>query len=225
MRNRLIIFTKLTLGFSFLATTNLSATVNNFDDITNWVGSGVNESALVIDFNNDSAVDSFAWGYRWSEPVSPVVISGADMIVAIAAADPDLSIVYGGTPEDGFFLIEVTYRTFSEASGDFVTNFDYWNYHIAGGTADGNTIAGGGSALPSWTESPTGAGDQGFGSVGRLLADGSWDAYSIGPFVTAPSGPIAAAPEPGQFGLILSAFSAMFLLGRRRGRTLTGLSR
>jgi hypothetical protein len=212
---------RLALLVGSLSAVSAIAAVNSFGDITHWVGSGANESALVIDFNDGSAVDSFAWGYRWDDPVAPVVVSGADMIVAIAADDPNLSISYSGTPSDGFFLTEVTYRSsFSATNGDFVTNFDYWNYSIAGGTAGdppGNAIGGGGgSTVPAWTASPAGPADESFGSQGRILADGSWDAFAFGSNGTQPSGPIAPAPEPRSVALVFSLAAGLFAVCRRR---------
>ena len=55
--------------------------------------------------------------------------------------------------------------------------------------------SGGGSNLPgSWTESPVGASEESFGSSGRFLSDGAWDAWSFGEFGSnAPSGPVLAA--------------------------------
>ncbi|MFP4351908.1 MAG: PEP-CTERM sorting domain-containing protein [Puniceicoccaceae bacterium] len=222
--------------------TALNGAVNSFSDITQWVGTGSNEAALVIDFNDGSATDSFAWGYRWDDPGEPVAVSGADMILAIAEADPNLSISHGGTAEDGFFVTEISYKGFSATSGDFVTNFDYWNYLLAGGTTgvsefDPDYVPGaplpqtwnypnGGASLPgSWEAAKTGASDfsgtySDAGSTpipGRRLADGSWDAWVFGSEVDSPSGPIAPAPEPETAGLFLAIGAALLVTRRRRG--------
>jgi hypothetical protein len=56
-----------------------------FSGIQDWVGTGVNEAALVIDWNNGTADDSLIWGYRWNGSAT-----GEQMLDAIVAADPRL---------------------------------------------------------------------------------------------------------------------------------------
>ena len=231
---------RLASALALFGASALSGAVNSFSDITHWAGAGANESALVIDFNDGSATDSFAWGYRWDDPVDPVVVSGAEMILAIADSDPNLEISHGGTEDDGFFITKIRYKTFTATSGDFVTNFDFWNYQLAGGTTgvsnfdsaydpDGSlpqiwNYPNGGTALPnSWESAKTGAAD--FSGTypdadntpipGRRLANGSWDAWVFGVFGSMPSGPITAAPEPETAGLLLALGAFLLALGRR----------
>jgi hypothetical protein len=109
-----------------------------------------------------------------------------------------------------------------------------WGYYLAGGFAgddmDGpggtpTSIMGGGTALPSmWTGSPTGPADFAFGEPGRILEDGSWDAWSFGMYDEnfnhqnrpGPEAPEAAAiPEPASASLLVIAMG--FLVRRRRG--------
>ncbi len=215
---------------TLLGASGLRGAVNSFSDITQWVGTGPNKSALVIDFNDENATDSFAWGYRWADPgVGDPLVSGAKMILDIAAFDPLLSIVNGGDAASGFFLSEVRYGT-RTATSDFVsTPTTSWGYYLAGGTAGdppppppGNSIPNGGSSLPtSWTISPTGASAESFGVQGRILTDGSWDVWSFGEndasfnHLAPPSGPIAPAPEPEIAGLLLALGAFLLALGRR----------
>jgi len=198
-----------------------AATVSTVSDLAFIVGEGENQSNLVLDFNNGSGNESFAWGYRYDG-----MASGADMLIAIAAADDNLDIVASGDGDDGFFLMEITYL------GNEIVPVQnaFWSYSITGGFAGdiaanngmvdtAVAIAGGGDALPdSWTTSPSGASTVAFGDSGRLLTNGSWDAWSYGAFGTAP-GPEAieaavAVPEPSS--LLFGILSLGFAASRRR---------
>jgi hypothetical protein len=218
-----------------------TASINSFNDITYWVGSGSNESALVIDFGSSGG--AYAWGYRWDEPISPAVVSGADMILAIAADDPNLSIAHLGTANDGFFLQSITYKSDTGANNPTPPYTPFWNYALAGGSSgvgeydpayvDGDPLpqtwsySDGGTNLPStWTAAKAGAAD--FSETysdasstpvpGRSLADGSWDAWVLGEFSAVPSGPITAAPEPSSFPFLAAFFVLGIALLRRKAR-------
>ncbi len=227
------------LSLTLFSTGLGQAAVNSFSDINYWVGTGANQSALVIDFQTDASTSAFAWGYRWDEPTDPVVISGADMLLAIAAADPNLDVAHGGSAEDGFFVTQITYESafgeFSATSGDFINDLRYWNYHLAGGTtgvasSDPDydpdapqpqiwTYPNAGTSVPtSWEPSKTGASGQSGGIQGRLLADGSWDAWTFGEFGVTPGGTIAAAPEPSNFALLFGLATVLFAASRRNRR-------
>lgn len=197
-----------------------AATVTTTADLIQTFGSGANSATLVIDFNDGSPNDSFAWGYRFDGQ-----ISGAAMILAIAAADPNLSLTAFGDASSGFFLTEIRYldgTTLRTATASTSAPWEYWSYWIDGGFADGaigspTAVAGGGSNLPgSWTESPVGASEDSFGSSGRFLSDGAWDAWSFGEYgLNAPSGPVlAAVPEPSSS--LLLTLAGFTLLIRRR---------
>src|SRR5580704_19564445 len=58
-----------------------------FSDITNWTGTGSNEAALLIDFQDGTTYPALVWGYRWDGTAT-----GEQMIQAVAAADPDLTV-------------------------------------------------------------------------------------------------------------------------------------
>lgn len=219
---RLCAVVALTLA---LSGANANAIVTSLSDITFWVGSGNNTAGLVVDFHDGSARQSFAWGYRWDGTAS-----GADMILAITTADPGLSMVAFGTGASDFFLTEISFLDgmdlHTQTSGSFATypaDYSSWGYYIAGGSAGGAGVSGGGLALPTtWTSSPTAASLMGFGSPGRELANNSWDAWSFGlnsPSYehTVPPGStvFAAVPEPRVTTLIVLALSIVFYARKR----------
>ncbi len=200
-----------------------AATISTSSDLLFTVGSGANQAALVIDFNDGTASESFAWGYRWDGTAS-----GAGMILAIAAADPNLQITSDGTAAGGFFISAISYFDGSiqhQGVNDFSSDpSSGFGYYLAGGTAGGDAVAGGGAALPSsWSEAPVGASETSFGSEGRLLSDGAWDAWSFGEYDATfshldspgPEAPTAAVPEPGVTWLGLASLG---MLLRRRDR-------
>ena len=226
---------RLALLAGSLSAVSATAAVESFDDITHWVGSGANESALVIDFNDGSAVDSFAWGYRWDGTAS-----GAQMILDIAQFDPLLSIVSSGDASNGFFLSSITYDERTAADDYISVPNEGWGYYLAGGTSGVSSFdedydpnvpqpqiwnyANGGTDLPSsWEVSKAGASEVSGSVQGRLLADGAWDSWSFGEFdpsfnhLGTPSGPVTAAPEPSAATLWLALVAAFVSLaaGRR----------
>ncbi|MEM9478491.1 MAG: PEP-CTERM sorting domain-containing protein [Verrucomicrobiota bacterium] len=214
------------------------AAISMADDVLFVVGNGANRATLVIDFNDGTTTESFAWGFRWDG-----VASGADMILAVVGADPNLSMTSFGDGASGFFITEISFfdgtTSHSEAGGTFATfpdDFVSWGYYLAGGTAgDSNgddpggiptPVPNGGNALPgSWVSSPTGASLDSLGESGRILEDGAWDAWSFGPNEDSPSfahtqppgpeAPTAAIPEPSVMGLFALGL-ATFLVRRRR---------
>ena len=215
----------LMLGVGSTASATVIATTADLDFV---VGKGSNLSALIFDFNQGPE-SSFAWGYRYDGSAS-----GQDLLAAVSAADPNLSI------DSTSFVTSVQYfngtTTFS-ADADFGAGSVSWGYYLAGGFAGDDMlnngamdtptpILGGGVELPSvFTISPSGASADSFGDSGRLLEDGSWDAWSFGPFdpdtfahQTPPTAsPLAATavPEPSVTGIL--ALSCL-LVGLRRRR-------
>ena len=183
-------------------------TVSDMADIAFWVGSGTNQSALVLDFQDGYERKAFVWGYRYNDPPP----SGAKMLLDIDAADPRLSVVSFGSAEANLFISEIIYLDGSvlhaRQTGDFQTDLRYWGYFIAGGTAfdltegqlslDATGPPGATALPPTWLESPCGASDESFGSPGRFLGGLSWDAWVFGEYGVLPAGPVyaAAAPDP-----------------------------
>jgi len=188
--------------------------ISTMNDLQFVVGSGDNFFALVIDFNDGEIQESFAWGYRYDG-----MASGEDLLIAIAGADPNLTF------DSTSFITEVTYfdgAVSHTATSDFGAGAVSWGYYVAGGTAADTPIAGGGMDYPSsFTTSPSGAAAVNFGMPGRILEDGSWDAWSFGSYdpdtfahqvAPGPEAPEAAViPEPSAvvFGLSFLILSAL----------------
>lgn len=58
------------------------AQLTGFNDILTWTGSGANQSALVIQWNDGKSPVALAWGYRWNAPSASV----SDMLLALMDA-------------------------------------------------------------------------------------------------------------------------------------------
>ena len=81
-----------------------------FDDIKNWVGSGTNSCAVVVDFNDGGTGDrSFAWGYRWNGEATNMTA----ILNEILAKDSRLKM-FAHSSEYGTFIDAFAY----DADGD-----------------------------------------------------------------------------------------------------------
>ena len=105
------------------------------DDITNWTGTGDNQAAMVIHwsapqvYNNPYEDDgltrmptpvtelSMAWGYNFNGEAT-----GAEMMMAIAAADPNLYVVASGSTQYGLAIFGIGYDLDGDGYG--LTNTD-----------------------------------------------------------------------------------------------------
>ncbi len=76
----------------------------DFSKIKFWTGSGSKVAMLIIDFNDGSAIESYAWGYRFSGDN----ITAQNMLNDIVANDTNLSIVLNGG-----FLSDINYLSHS----------------------------------------------------------------------------------------------------------------
>ncbi len=195
-----------TLGI--LMSTAAGAQVN-FSDIKEWIGTGQNQAAFVIDWKLGAAPQSQVWGYRWDGTAT-----GTDMINAIVGADRRLyrewapgyvnEFIFGyGLDRNGNGFSKLDPAD-SYQEGFFTNGF--WGYYVDVAPS---------SSLPAWTFASTGA-------AGRVLTDGSWDGWSWAQNFngTDPSIPIpisAPVPEPGGVALWVSA-SAVGVLLRRKTR-------
>lgn len=209
-----------------LAGLSRAATVTDFSDIQYWVGSGTNEAAMVLQWNDGKSPVSLAWGFRWDG-----VATGFDMIQAIDAADSRLSVVVNPdfpTAVFGIFYdVDGTGGTFTPGSpGVFGVSDDvagtvsdpndhyqngwaslgFWEYYASGGSFDtengpntypGSSSLPGTNGTPDWISSWSGASD-------RELSNGSWDAWDYAPGFASETLdiPTAAVPEPGTAALI-----------------------
>jgi len=178
-------------------------------DEVNKIGTGANKSGLVIDFNDGAATERYVFQYNWDGAASTV--SGAEMITDVAAGIAALSFTSSGTIEDGFYLTEMVFDSQSQVNGDFVNDFDYWGYFIAGGDANGAAVAGAGETMPMLVDgSPVGAAEAGFGDPGRFIANNSWDVWSFGPYNST-----YAVPEPSAYALFTGVFAVLVVTRRR----------
>jgi hypothetical protein len=160
----------------------VASAVVSFADITQWVGNapgqGVAEAALVVDFRDGQRP---LWiGYRWPTAETR---TGKDLLDAVIGAGTGLtadSTVFVST-----FSLGARSQSYNNNGTADYNDDSYWGYW----TAETNPYTG------SWTESQVGA-------ATRVLASGSWDGWSYGPFGTLPVAPI---PEPGAVTLVLLA--------------------
>ena len=225
----------LVLGMS-LVLAGIAQGSFTFDDIQFWVGSGTNESALVIDWHDGRA--PVAYGYRWSGAAT-----GADMFNAIAAADPQLHLFKGDTDpantggdgtggansvygigydrdNDGFALIPGSNDTGSAGDADdsYAEGWfnNYWGYFV---NIDNNAFFFG--PPPDFTPTPNpnfgtllgnpyDGGSWGFSGLGLVdheLFDGSWDGWGFNGVEP------GMVPEPAS--AIMPGIGLMMLIRRR----------
>ena len=211
--------------------------VQSFDDIQFWTGSGMNRSALVLQWNDGGTPSSLAWGYRWSGNATGIgmlkSIAGSTIVTAPQSPSTVLDILGGADSRltltmerygfgDSIFSVSFNDGLQNRTRADWATG--YWAYSISGGsfsydtydadwnyTGSANYSQNGSSFYPSsWFSSPLGASD-------RELVDGSWDAFSFAPgFATsAVVQPFAVSvPEPS--APILVTIALVFIMSRRR---------
>lgn len=159
----------------------------NVLDVQSVVGSGPNSSFEVIDFQ-DVGGPAFAWEYQYTTPVS-----GYQMLLAIAAADPILSINATYYPEyDEYFVNNFTYGSYTGNASD------YWNYW----TGAWDSI----DQSPDWAYSDYGPGDV-------TISNGSFDGWVADN--NSPNLPETALPESGALTLLGSI--CLLACGKRRG--------
>lgn len=226
--------------------TSVAALITNLNDIQNWTGTGSNQAALVIQWNDGGTPTALAWGYRWNG-----IATGYDMITSIAGSwqvvdsgDPS-NIYNSGSGSDarltlgildfgwGLAVNSITFNdsTITRNRTDWATG--YWEYFNVGGDfdtppdGDPNTFLGtssypgtvpGSDWISSWS-----------GFTERALSDGSWDAWSFAPGFTsvaviqpydANSYASAAVPEPSQIAaaLLTLAGAGMYYFKKRRAK-------
>lgn len=216
-----------------LSTSAVASSVTTFADIDTWVGSGDQEAALVIDWNDGK--EPGLWGYRFSGAKS-----GQDMFLDIVAAQPDLFARIGPGGPFGVPLYGVGYNRnggsfgISDDLGDESGIFD--NSTIAETDVpdeiDGPAIANDpedsyhegwwtGGFWSFWTSTGlpanSGWGSPPFGANDRMLSDGDWDGLSFDPAFAFndPPAVVLTVPEPGS-AVVLSGLVLIVSLRRRR---------
>ena len=194
------------LGKSHFVAKSVSSTVD-FSKINFWVGTGSNESALVISWGDGKGGDkNLVWGYRWNDAAT-----GADMLMAVAAADPRFYLLmnsgtqygsaFGGygfdlngngdiqlvTGNGTFDLTDGAYDCGNYTFDDFSSNDpeDHWAAGWYKGYWSYNVAE---KSNPEFEYSNVGA-------SGRELSDGSVDGWSFMSFSGGASGDLSGELE------------------------------
>lgn len=227
--------------FTLLPASRCQALITGFGDIDYWVGSGTNQAALVIDWNDGIAPVSLAWGFQWDGAAT-----GWEMLTAIAAADSRLTLM----THPNFDAIFALYYDVTGTNAGFVAGTPgdlggpengaannpgdhyaegwysgYWAYSLYGGDFEYDIydnsppydyIGPGTYDVAGSTTYPVTWESGNIGAGSRDLANGYWDAWSFnGGNIDQPTA--AAIPEPTT--LLLTALAGGFLALRRRART------
>ena len=188
-----------TLLISFIVAAPIAASAVSFDAIAFWVGSVANRAAVVVDFNDGQATQSYVWGYRWNGTAT-----GEQALDAIVASDPFLTATKGSFAGFGSFLESVEYAApntglFHSRSSAVQTD-RFWGYWW------------GQQNSTSWTFASS-------GMTNRILSDGAVDGWAFsGPSFASvpPSAPIAAVSEPASLAAL--AFGAAAFMRKRSKR-------
>lgn len=185
-----------------------TAAATTFADIQYWVGTGSNQAAFVVQWNDGKNADALVWGFRWDGNAT-----GEDMLKAILKADRRFfSLLYKGTQSgatvgglgfdlDGVKTIglykgaDLTYPLYPSNGFVNTDSYDFDSYtavdtndHWQSGWTNGE--------WSYWGKNPA---DATFGSVTtvastRVLENGSWDVWNYAPAKNVL--PIAAAFTP-----------------------------
>ncbi len=208
--------------------------VHSFSDITNWVGTGANSAALVIDwadglnFPGQTVGQSLIWGFHWDGTAT-----GQQMFEAIAAADPNILLnptsspsaptVFGvGYDLDGGGLTYVPAPLEAPETGHALDPNDHYKegFETAGYWEYWNESTASPAIPTNWISSL-----KGFAT--RKLVDGSWDGWAweessvfqnpdfIGNPPIAPVNALSLVPEPSAAALLVCG--AVLAAARHRG--------
>ena len=162
-----ISFKNLALSLGLLMTGGGAAHAQAFTPLlTQTVGSGANESFLTVDFQDGTAIHSYAFGYFYDGGKT-----GADLLAAVSSgAGLGTTYLFNGGAVNGF-----SFDGHSEAG---FTNTNYWAYSLG---TDGQT----------WKSS--GSGIKGRPLSNGSWDGWSWDVSNANPFPKTPSA--APVPE------------------------------
>lgn len=176
-----------------LSAKNVTTTIN-FSDIQYWVGTGTNEAAFVVQWNDSKNPDALVWGFRWNGTAT-----GEDMLKAVAGADHRFfSLLYQGTPYGtaigglGFDLNgtgtnalyksgNVTYPYYPVSGIVNTTSYDFDDYTAADANDHWQSGWYTNGYWSYYVKDPMDAdfGYSGVGATGRVLVNGSVDAWNF----------------------------------------------
>ncbi|WP_315094068.1 DUF5074 domain-containing protein [Chryseobacterium timonianum] len=190
-----------------LTTTNITNTIS-FSDIQYWVGTGSNQAAFVVQWNDGKNPDALVWGFRWDGNAT-----GEDMLKAIAKADHRFfTLMYPGTPygtaigglgfdlngQDSNALIKSGNATYPLYPVDGIvktTAYDFDDYTAK--DVNDHWKSGWNNGFWSYlikNPSDSDFSSSGSGSTGRILQNGSWDVWNYSPDFQTP--PISSTLTP-----------------------------
>ncbi|MBS1719931.1 MAG: PEP-CTERM sorting domain-containing protein [Armatimonadetes bacterium] len=209
---------KLTTSFLVLALSSLGWSFG-FSDVQFWVGSGSNQAALAVQWNDGQTPQALVWGYRWDGTANTET-----MLQAIDSADARL-FKYAGTPgQFGLPLYGIGYDT--NSSG--VTGAGFTNSTSVPDNATANDPTDrwkvGWTSLGFWElyEGANGTTAGGWagaqtGVTGSTIANNDWRALSFAPgFSSQGVGTLTAAPVPEPATLLFVGLGLAALAKRRR---------
>lgn len=184
------------------------ASAFSLSDIQNWTGTGTNEAALVVDFQDGSTYPAFVWGYRWDGTQT-----GEQMVQAIVSANSNLT-THITSYSFGDALDEYRYDGTSfglglhDQVGFGTSTTGYWAYSNGSGVTMPTST--------TWISSAVG-----FGSW--TLTNQDWEGWSWAPGFNAvpPTQNVIAAPEavpspPGAYLLAGGYFGLAYAVKRKR---------
>lgn len=190
MKRNMVVAFVLMLACAHVAPADLYNLEGYWVDVDYWAGSGLNETIVVIDWNNTNGpytTESHAWGYRWS---GTKYLS--DAVTDICAA----GVLAATTTSGGAFMADAFYYD-PLLDADDHTSAGYAGWWWAGETTDGGA---------SWVSNSGGLTTEllGHGKIEGLNMDsGNWTSGTL----TIP------LPELGSLFLLLAGG---LLLARRR---------
>jgi hypothetical protein len=146
-------------------------------DVDYWIGSGENQAVVVIDWQDSKSPQSIAWGYRWNGQAS-----GQDLMTAVVNADQRLSGNVDAIVSTLYYDLDNNGILDENDHNINYNNYpnSYWSYYVKE------------SETENWSYSNNGI-------SGRILQNGSWDAWVFVEDWTGnnpPPGEPVAAPNP-----------------------------
>ncbi|MFP3832234.1 DUF5074 domain-containing protein [Chryseobacterium sp. SIMBA_028] len=195
-------------GNNQLNTINNTTTTISFSDVQYWVGTGSNQAAFVVQWNDSKNPDALVWGFKWDGNAT-----GEDMLKAIAKADHRFyTLLYQGTQfgtaiggigfdlngQNSRALIKNNNATYPLYPLDGIVNTTAYDFdeYTAQDTGDHWNAGWYNGFWSYWVKDPTDAdfGFSGVGATSRVLQNGSWDVWNYSPM--SGSFPISSTMTP-----------------------------